>query len=240
MHNLDPIAVQLGPIKIYWYGIMYVLGFLLVNYYCKRKIRQGTLDLTTKQLDSLMTWLVVGLVAGARLGLLLWEPQYILQPIELLQFWEGGLSFHGGLAGVLAAAAIWSKKNKKNILHLANHFIVPISLAQAFVRIGNFINAELYGTPTSLPWAVVFPGAGARHPTQLYEAAYNVIIFVTLYFASKKGYKNTFGLFLILYAIFRTLTEFYRAPDVMLWGATLPQLLNIPLLMAGIWILKKY
>src|SRR3989344_3057533 len=179
VHNINPTILHLGPLEIRWYGVMYVLAFLAVYYFAKSAIKQGKLKLTEKQLDDLLGLLVISMIVGARLF------------YAIFYVWQGGLSFHGGFIAMLLAAWWFCKKHSLRLLQLADIFCVPLALGNAFGRIGNFINGELYGIPTSLPWGIVFPGtAQARHPTQLYEVAYNIIIFAVLYFLSKKNLKE--------------------------------------------------
>ncbi|HLF55066.1 MAG TPA: prolipoprotein diacylglyceryl transferase [Candidatus Nanoarchaeia archaeon] len=240
---IDPTILHLGPLEIRWYGLMYVLAFFVTYYYCKKAIEQGKLKLTLQELDELLGLLVICMIIGARIFYaLFYNPTYFISaPWKILYIWQGGLSFHGGLAGIVLAGLWFARKKKISFLHLADTLCVPLALGNAFGRIGNFINGELYGIATSLPWGVIFPGAeGARHPTQLYEAAYNVLIFGILYSQRNKQWKDgqLFGLFLILYAIFRFSVEFIK--DLPSYGIlTMGQWLTIPLLLIGIWLYRK-
>jgi len=223
---------------------MYVLAFFVTYYYVRGAIRQGKLKLTENELDSMLGWMVICMILGARLFYaIFYNPTYFMDaPWKILFVWEGGLSFHGGLVGV-AFAAWWYGTRKKGIpfLHLADIFCVPIALGNAFGRIGNFINGELYGVATNLPWGVVFPGAeGARHPTQLYEAAYNVVIFGILYSMRNKNWKDgtLFGVYLMLYGIFRFGVEFIK--DLPFYGPlTMGQWLTLPVFLVGIWLVWR-
>jgi len=243
VHNLDPILLSLGPLEIRWYGLMYVLAFLVVYYYVRGAIRQDKLDITEKQLDNLLGLMVLCMIAGARLFYaIFYNPGYFLaQPWKLFFIWEGGLSFHGGLLGVFGAAFWYARKHDLSIFRLADLFVVPIALGNAFGRIGNFINGELYGIATTLPWGVVFPGTdAARHPTQLYEALSYFLVFVILFSLRNKTSKNgtIFGLFLILYAIFRFSIEFIK--DLPLYGPlTMGQWLTIPMIVFGVWLVRR-
>jgi phosphatidylglycerol:prolipoprotein diacylglycerol transferase len=223
---------------------MYVLGLVILYLFCKRSIKNGKLDLTVKQLDSLITWQVIGMIIGARIfAVVFWEPAYYLSHLgDVLLFWKGGLSFHGGLLGIVLASLYWCRRNNKQILPIADVMAIPLALGLMFGRIGNFINGELYGKVTSFAWGVIFPGVeGARHPNQIYEAIYSLIMFITLFYMSKKDRKagTILAWFMILYAIFRTLTEFIREPTMMIGPLTMGQILNIPLLLFGLWLLKK-
>ena len=189
VHNLNPIFLNLGILQIRWYGLMYVLGFLFVYWYARRQIRAGSVCLTEQELDSWLSWAVAGMILGARLGeILIYRLEYYLaNPLKMIAIWEGGLSYHGALVGIVLAILLWCWKYKKSFLEIADVFVVPISLANSFGRIGNFINGELPGRLTSVRWAVKFPFVeGWRHPSQLYEAFYNVIIFGILCWQSGK------------------------------------------------------
>lgn len=246
-HTLNPTLLHLGPLEIRWYGIMYLLGFFVVLYYCRAQIRAGKLKMTEHQLDDLLGKLVIALIIGARLAYaIFYNPSYFLaQPWKILFIWEGGLSFHGGLIAILLTAIWYARKNHLTIFNLADHFIIPLALANAFGRIGNFVNGELYGIPTTLPWGVLFPGVSEpRHPTQIYEALYNVIIFLILYSQRNKKHKEgtLFALYLILYPLFRFSVEFIK--DLPSFGPlTMGQWLSIPMLLGGIclflWLHKR-
>jgi len=243
-NNLNPIAFSFGIISIHWYGIMYVLGLLFTYWFAKRAIKQNRLELTEDQLESILVWAVAGMILGARLfEVLFWEPAYFFShPLEILKFWNGGLSFHGGMLGALTSAFLWCRKNNKKFLSLIEVFLVPIALGFSFGRIGNFFNSELYGKITTLPWGVYFQNAeGARHPTQLYEALYGAAIFSILYLIYKKkpSAGKILGWFLILFAVFRTLTEFLRVGEPALFWLTYAQWFNIPMLLIGLWLLLR-
>lgn len=244
IHNLNPVIFSLGPLEIRWYGLMYVLSFIVIYLYARAAVKKDKLKITLKELDDLMIMLVAALLIGARLGeILFYNPSYyIANPTEIIAIWHGGLSFHGGLIGVLIAGYAFARKKKINFLHLCDIFVVPLALAQVFGRIGNFINGELYGRVTSLPWAVKFPSAeGFRHPSQLYEAAYDLVIFSFLFFQRnlkrKPGY--LLGWFLVLYSVFRFLTEYVREPELMIGPLTMGQCLNIPMFIAGVYLLYR-
>lgn len=250
-HNINPVLLNLGPLQVRWYGLMYVLSFLFVYWYAKKSSREGKIKLTDEQIDTFLLWMTIALIAGARVfDVVFWDwPTYSQNPIRILAIWEGGLSFHGGLFGIVIAGYLLCKKYKIKFLQLADVLAVPLALGQAFGRIGNFINGELYGKVTTLPWGVNFHneafkgGTNAlifRHPAQLYEAAYDVVIFATLWKMRNKKMPQGYllGIFLIMYSIFRTLTEFIRESEgVMVGPLTMAQALNIPMFVLGIWIL---
>lgn len=232
---------------------MYVLAFLAVHWFVKKSIREGKLNLTEKQLDDLLGLLVIAMIVGARLFYaIFYSPTNFLNaPWEILYVWQGGLSFHGGFIAMLLAAWWFCRKHNLSLLKLADIFCVPLALGNAFGRIGNFINGELYGKATTLPWGVIFSGSGGpRHPTQLYEATYNVLIFIVLYFLSRRKLKEgmLFGIFMILYSVSRFGVEFLKdcasaSSCLPYFGLTVGQWLNIPLFLFGlglvIWVQRR-
>ncbi|MEM2915987.1 MAG: prolipoprotein diacylglyceryl transferase [Candidatus Woesearchaeota archaeon] len=247
-HAINPVLIELGPLQVRWYGVMWALSFLFVYFYVRRSVRTGMINLTQDDVDWLMVWLVAGVIIGARLlEVLVWEPAYYFaNPGEIIAIWHGGLSFHGGLLGGLIAGYLFARRRKIRFLNLCDVCVVPIALGQALGRIGNFINGELFGRITNVPWAVKFPGAeGYRHPSQLYEAAYDVIIFFVLLCLRNKKMANgsLLALFLVLYSVFRFIAEYFREPTAFVGPLTLGQALNIPMFIAGIvlffWIARK-
>ncbi len=246
VHNLNPTILELGPLEIRWYGLMYVITFLFVYWYVKKAIKNGKLKISLEEFDNLMIYLTIALVLGARLfDVLFYEfGYYKSNPLEIIAIWKGGLSFHGGLFAMLIVAYLWCKKKKIDLFYLGDIFIVPLALGQALGRLGNFINGELYGGVTSLPWGIKFPDAeGFRHPTQLYELIYDLLIFGILWKLKDKNYRSgtLLGWFLILYSIFRTLTEFLREqePSWILGPLTVAQWLNLPMFLIGLWLLRR-
>ncbi|PIN75070.1 prolipoprotein diacylglyceryl transferase [Candidatus Woesearchaeota archaeon CG10_big_fil_rev_8_21_14_0_10_37_12] len=243
VHNLNPTLLNIGPLEIRWYGLMYVLAFLVTYYYVRSVIRKGKLNLTEKNLDDLLGLMVLALIVGARLFYaIFYNPGYfVAQPWKIFFVWEGGLSFHGGLTGIILVTWWYAHKKNLKLLQLADVFCVPLALGNAFGRIGNFVNGELYGVVTDLPWGVVFPGvSGVRHPTQIYEALYNIIIFVVLFLMRNKvrSYGCLFGWYLVLYGLFRFSVEFVK--DLPLYGPlTMGQWLTIPVFVIGIVLIWK-
>lgn len=241
-HAINPTILNLGPLEIRWYGVMYVLAFFVTYYYVRTFIRQGKLKLTEKELDNMLGLMVVLMILFARLFYaIFYNPKYFLsEPWKIIAIWEGGLSFHGGFLGVFLGGLYYSRKKKIPILKIADIFCVPIALGNAFGRIGNFINGELYGTPTTLPWGTIFPGTNEpRHPTQIYEALYNTAIFLILFKLRNKKLRDgqLFGLFMILYSIFRFSVEYLK--DLPNYGPlTMGQWLTIPVFLLGIWLAK--
>lgn len=251
--NIDPVAVQIGPLKVHWYGLMYALafasGWLLGQWRLKTS---PSPPLTGKEFDDLLIWLIVGLLLGARLGYVLFYSfsYYLAHPLQLLAVWQGGMSFHGGLLGILGAAFFFARRHHKSLFELTD-FIAPLApLGLGAGRIGNFINGELWGRPSDLPWAMVFPGHGAgdipRHPSQLYEALLEgAVLFVILWIYSKRNppEKAVSGMFLLWYGIFRFGVEFARAPDpqlglIGLGFLSMGQLLSLPMILLGLVMLR--
>jgi phosphatidylglycerol:prolipoprotein diacylglycerol transferase len=238
------VLFSLGPLTIRWYGLLYLLGVLVVYFYVRNEIKQGRLPTTIKRFDDVFFWMVVAMVVGARLfEVLLYNPAYYFaNPLKILAVWEGGLSFHGGLIGVLLVLVWWCRKDKLPFWQLADALIVPAALAQCFGRLGNFFNAELVGTPFNGPWAVIYAAVDEvpRHPVQLYEILYNLVIFVTL-FALRKKVKSgqLFALFLVLYGACRFVVEYFKVPEVTWAFLTIGQWLSIAMVVIGIWIWRR-
>ena len=243
--NINPIAFHIGPLPVHWYGLMYLLAFILVIVMGRRRIHtQPWLDWTEKDLDDVLTYGVLGVVLGGRLGyVLFYQPDfYFAHPADIVKLWDGGMSFHGGFLGVAFALWLFARGRGKRWLGTTD-FIAPlVPLGLCAGRIGNFINGELWGRPTTLPWGMIFQGAGdiPRQPSQLYEAALEgVALFFILWFFAKKPRPvgAVSGLFMLGYGIFRFLVEFTREPDAFLGflalGLTMGQWLSIPLILAG-------
>ena len=219
--NINPILVELGPIRVTWYGLMYVFGFfasyLLVRYQMKRK----DFGVSKLEVENLYFYLILGLIIGARLGYVLFYDikMYLKDPLEIFAIWHGGMSFHGGLIGVLIVGIFFSWKNKKSFLKIADLFIVTAPIGLGFGRIGNFINGELYGRVTQVPWAMIFPTDKdllPRHPSQLYESALEGgVLFLILWFLKDKKLPTggLLAIFLSLYGLFRFFVELFREPD---------------------------
>ncbi|NNM81941.1 MAG: prolipoprotein diacylglyceryl transferase [Burkholderiales bacterium] len=242
--DFDPVALHLGPISIRWYGVMYLLAFTLFLVLGRQRIR-GRSDWTVKELDDLLFYGALGVVLGGRLGYVFFYKfsEYLHAPLHIFYVWEGGMSFHGGLLGVLTAVWYFSKKTGKSWLSVTD-FVAPlVPLGLGAGRIGNFINGELWGRPTNVPWAMIFPKMDMqpRHPSELYEFALEgVTLFLILWFFSKKPRPMgaVSGLFLIGYGTFRFLVEFTREPDdflgLLALGLSMGQWLSLPMILIGI------
>lgn len=244
--NFDPVAVQIGPVAVHWYGLMYLFGFAMVWVLGRYRIKHDNIDLTPRDLEDLIFYSVLGVIIGGRLGyLFFYKPaEYLAQPLKIFYLWEGGMAFHGGLIGVIVALYVFAHKHQMKLLEVGD-FIAPlIPLGLGAGRLGNFINGELWGRPTDLPWGMVFSTAGdgvARHPSQLYEMALEgLVLFALVWWFSRKPHPvgQVSGLFLAGYGTFRFLVEFTREPDSFLGlvagGLSMGQLLSLPMIIVGI------
>lgn len=263
--DFDPIAIQLGPLAVRWYGLMYLAAFLTFLWLGKRRCRLGTGPLQTQQMDDLLFYGVLGVVVGGRVGYMLvygWQ-QLVEDPISLLRIWEGGMSFHGGLAGVILMMVWYGKRQGCGFWRLAD-FVAPlVPPGLMFGRLGNFLNGELWGHLTDRPWGMIFPDAlsqaysreylyelyysgalndQARHPSPLYQAGLEgLLLFILLYWYSSRQRPTmaVSGFFLIGYGVMRSLVEFFRVPDAHLghlafgW-LTMGQLLSLPMIVFGL------
>lgn len=252
--DIDPVIISIGPIDIYWYSLAYVVGILMGWYYCDQLIRRNYAnEITSKNLDDFISWLVISIIIGGRLGyVLFYDPaRYFSEPLEILKTYKGGMSFHGGMIGVIIASFVFCKKNKVNFFSLIDLLAVATPIALFLGRIANFINGELYGRITNVPWAMIFPYSDMmpRHPSQLYEAFFEgIVLFLILsyqvvYKSALKQRGVITGYFLSFYSIFRIMIEFIREPDEKLGYFaqyfTMGQLLSIPMLLTGILFVLK-
>lgn len=249
--GFDPVAVHVGPVAVHWYGLMYVLGFLTVHWLTKRQlIERGEWGsrINAAQYEGLFTWLILGVILGGRLGyVLFYNPSYYLaHPLEILYIWQGGMSFHGGLVGPILAGWWYCRRHMLPALMLADRIFTVAPLALAFGRLGNFINGELWGRVTDVPWGMVFPAAGPepRHPSQLYELTLEgLVLFAFLWGTRRRDWPKgaRVAAFLMGYALMRIVCEFFRQPDPQLgflFGpVTMGMLLSTIMLLAGVMLL---
>ena len=252
--QFDPVAFSLGPLKVHWYGLMYLLAFLQFWWLGKQRLAmRPELGMTEKGLDDLMFYGVLGVVLGGRLGqVLFYEPGYYLEhPAEIIAVWKGGMSFHGGLLGVLVAVTLWARKHGVAWLAAADYVAPLVPLGLAFGRLGNFINGELWGRAAdpNLPWAMVFPQAGdglARHPSQIYQAlGEGLLLFIILWLYARKARPlgAVSGVFLVGYGVLRSAAEYFREPDAGIFGlsytVSMGQWLSLPMIVIGLYLLAR-
>lgn len=242
--NIDPVIVSLGPLQVRWYGLMYVLGFSASYILVQKQIKRFGLSQLEAQFENLNFVLITSLVLGGRLGYVLFYnlPYYLQNPAEILATWQGGMSFHGALIGILLGGFFFCWKKKLSFLHSADVYVVTIPIGLGLGRIGNFLNGELYGRITNVPWAMIFPGGGPlpRHPSQLYECLLEGVVLFTVLWRLKERRMpagSLLAIFLILYGVFRIGIEFFRQPDSQLGflflGITMGQLLSLFMIAAG-------
>ncbi|MEZ5506647.1 MAG: prolipoprotein diacylglyceryl transferase [Gammaproteobacteria bacterium] len=247
--EIDPVAISIGPLDIRWYGIMYLVGFVAGFLLLNRRAKRPNSGWTTEQVSDLIFYGAMGVILGGRIGYILFYnfSAFLNDPLTLFKVWQGGMSFHGGLLGVMIAVWLFARHTKKSYWDILDYGapIVPIGLGLG--RIGNFIGGELYGRITDGPWGMVFPTGGelARHPSQLYQATLEgLALFTILWFFSRKPRPRyaVSGLFALFYGIFRFVAEFAREPDAHLgfiafdW-LTMGQLLSVPLILVGVFLL---
>jgi len=252
--QIDPVIFRIGPLAIRWYGLMYLLGFAGSFFYMRYLARLRRFAMNSEEISDLIFYGVFGVILGGRLGYTLFYnfPYYSSHPLEIFAVWQGGMSFHGGLIGVVLAILLYCRRRQKPVLEIGDLAAAATPIGLGFGRLGNFINGELWGRVTDVSWGVVFPGAGTlpRHPSQLYEALLEgVLLFVLLWIAHRLDARRGVPLFLFVagYGICRFAVEFFRQPDAhigYLWsGATMGQVLSTPMILIGIaglfWTIRR-
>ena len=246
--RINPNIIEIGPLKLRWYGLMYVLGFFATYFLIRAQPRARSLGLQGKMLQDLIFYLAIGLVIGARIGYVFFYQfpdfgYYLQHPLEIIAIWHGGMSFHGGLIGAVLAGILFCRRRHLPVWEVADTVIVTAPIGLGLGRLGNFINSELYGRPSSVPWAMVFPTGGPvpRHPSQLYEAGLEgLLLFAALW--GLKGFRLRPGamvcLFLAGYGILRFLAEFFRQPDPQIglfWGMlSMGQMLCLAMILTAV------
>jgi phosphatidylglycerol:prolipoprotein diacylglycerol transferase len=250
--EFDPVALQIGPVAIRWYALSYVVGILLAWRYCIWLSRKPPQRVTRNQLDDLLLWTTLGIIVGGRLGqVLLWAPGYYLaNPIEIVKIWEGGMAFHGGLLGVIIAMLLYARSQRLSVFAFSDLLAPSTPIGLFLGRVANFINGELVGRPTDVPWAMIFPHVDSqpRHPSQLYQAALEgVLLFAVMHWAARHEALRArpgmlTGIFLVGYAVARSIGEVFREPEVDLgslsfltWG----QILSVPMLAIGLYFIMR-
>jgi len=254
-HNINPVLLEIGFLQIRYYGLFYALGFVIAYFLIFYLAKRRGLSITKDDVADFLVYAIAGVVLGARLAyVVFYNPLFYFQnPAEIIAVWHGGLSFHGGLIGTIIAAYLFCRKKKLDFYDLADIVVIPVALALALGRIGNFMNAELYGRITNLGWCIDYTKnqfiqnlpSGCRHPSQIYESIKNMAIFAVLW--SIKGKKLPKGFmfwsFVTLYGLFRTIAEFFRQPDEQVGFIfnyfTMGQLLSFPLFLLGLYMLFR-
>src|SRR5262245_14002435 len=256
--DVDSIAIQIGPVAIRWYGLAYVAGFILGWWLAKRLVGtarlwpRGTVPFDPRLLDNAIIWVVVAGILGGRLGFILAYNlgHYLANPVDIFATWKGGMSFHGGILGLVIGLWLFARKHRVSFLVMIDLAAVVAPIGIFFGRIANFVNGELWGRVTDVPWGVVFPDAGPepRHPSQLYQAGLEgLLLFVVLFAIARAGglrYPGFMaGCFGVGYGVARSIGELFRQPDSQLGflfgGLTMGQLLSIPAVAAGLWLILR-
>ena len=250
--DIDPILLKIGPVKIHWYGVMYLIGFLGAWLLARYRAKKSNGLWTTDQIADIIFYTIVGVLLGGRLGYVIFYNlgESLSNPLNVFKIWDGGMSFHGGLIGVIIMLYLYGRKTGKNLFQIGDFIVPMVPIGLGAGRIGNFINGELWGKVSTLPWAMIFPtdpSGQLRQPSQLYEFFLEgIILFIIFWIYSRKPRPRmaVSGLFLLCYGIFRFLVEFVREPDLQLgylcWGwLTMGQLLTIPMILIGIIFLIR-
>ncbi len=248
--EINPVAFELGPLSVHWYGLMYLVGFGSAWLLGRWRVTHGLTRVKLVDFEDMLFLAMLGAIIGGRLGFaLFYQPGYYLRnPFEIFFLWQGGMSFHGGLLGVLVSLFFFGRRKQYRFLELGDLIAPLVPLGLAAGRLGNFINGELWGRPTDVAWAMIFPAAQdniARHPSQLYQFALEGLLLfgIVWWFARKpRAVGQVSGVFLIGYGTLRFLAEFTREPDAflgLLWAnLSMGQWLSIPMILLGLWLLK--
>ena len=242
--DFDPVFIRIGPLAFRWYGLMYALSFIAAIFLIRYMAVKKRLKITKDQVSDLMLYAAIGVILGGRLGyVLIYNPGfYFSNPSKIAAVWEGGMSFHGGLIGVLVAGALFCKKYKFSFYEVADVAVISVPVGLGLGRVGNFINGELYGRPTDVPWCMIFPQGGdvCRHPSQLYQAGLEgVALFLILWVLLKRDLPRgvMFWSLVLFYGLFRFAAEFFRQPDpqlgLLLGLFSMGQLLSLPMFVLG-------
>ncbi|MSN24324.1 MAG: prolipoprotein diacylglyceryl transferase [Geobacter sp.] len=242
--HIDPVFLSIGPLQFRWYGLMYVLAFIATYLIIRSEVKRKQLPLTTDDVSDMVFYGAMGVVLGGRLGYILFYNLgfYLANPLKLLAVWEGGMSFHGGFLGVILAFVLYARRKKLHFMTLIDMAALCAPVGLGLGRIGNFINGELYGRPTDVPWGMIFPGSDGvpRHPSQLYEAFLEgAVLFFLVRFTSRKYNANGVAgwTFVAGYGLFRFIVEFFRQPDAQIgfifnWFS-MGQFLSFPMFLVG-------
>jgi phosphatidylglycerol:prolipoprotein diacylglycerol transferase len=245
--NISPVIISLGPIQVRWYGMMYLIGFGVAYWLMRRTAARWATEFGGERIMDFLVYAALGVVIGGRLGyVLFYNPMYYLEhPLEIFALWHGGLSFHGGFLGVILAGYLFVRRHGFSFYEVADLVVIAAPIGVGLGRIGNFINGELFGRPSQVPWCMVFPEGGpvCRHPSQLYEAFLEgLVMFVCLWFLSRRPRPRGVLLwsFVSLYGLFRFLVEFTREPDpqlgLIIGPFSMGQLLSLPMALFGVWM----
>ncbi len=258
--QIDPVIFSIGPLAVHWYGLGYVVGILFGWWYSKRLLatphlwRNGQAPLKPEALDDFLVWAAIGIVAGGRIGYILFYDfaRYLDNPLAIFAVWEGGMSFHGGLIGTTLAMILFARSRGCSVWSLFDVIAAGVPVGLGLVRVANFINSELWGRPTDVPWAIVFPNGGPepRHPSQLYEAALEgIVLFLVLRLLTHRALKLrqpgfVAGVFIAGYGLSRIIAEFFREPDAHIgylagqW-LTMGMVLSLPMVLIGLWAVLR-
>jgi phosphatidylglycerol:prolipoprotein diacylglycerol transferase len=249
--GLNPIALDLGFLQVHWYSLAYIAGILLGWYYLTRLIDRPGAPMARRHADDFVFYATLGILVGGRLAyVFFYQPEILLHPLDIFKLWQGGMSFHGGALGVSVGILYLARKNGLSWLRIHDYIACCAPFGLFFGRIANFVNGELWGRPTDVPWAIIFPGAPdglPRHPSQLYEAGLEGLVLglVLAFFFWRTDARNQpgklVGIFLLGYGLSRFIIEFFREPDAQLgtlsWGLTMGQTLTVPMLIGGVYLI---